>query len=374
MKIDIQKAEQKLISILPDDVKKLSSIFNENNFKLFLVGGCVRDVLVGKDPKDFDVCTDAMPDQVIELLTKNNIRNQLQGEAFGVVVARMSEDFEVATFRTDISANNGKNSEDSVILGVTIDEDVKRRDLTCNALFLDIETGKIIDLVGGIKDIEDEIIVTVGNPEDRFKEDNLRKLRTIRFANRLGFKIHSDTFNAIKKDASLNVSSERIVNELKTSFDSCKNIDILISDLIDSKLIFEIFKDSFINTFASSDNIFSFTSFIAELLDDSDSINKHKSLESLLIDTKLPSKLINGVIFLLEGHKLNIINFMKKLKSVDLTDEEIITFHKESNINIEKWCKFKIPSDLSTDLMNKGFKGKELGDEILSICNNILNN
>ncbi len=142
-----EQAEQKLVSLLPSDIKILSDLFIKSGY------GCIRDTFLGKDPKDFDVCTNALPDEVLRILNENNIKCQLQGEAFGVVVSRITEDVEIATFRSDISGGTGNSSDDKVILGVTIEDDCKRRDFTINALFMNLSTTKIIDLVGGIDDL-----------------------------------------------------------------------------------------------------------------------------------------------------------------------------------------------------------------------------
>lgn len=372
--INKKEAEQILVKLLPSDIKLLSEMFTHAGFELFLVGGCIRDTFVGKIPKDFDVCTNAMPEQVIEILKKNKVSFQLQGEAFGVVVAKMSEDFEIATFRSDvINSDNGKNNEHNVKLGVTINDDVERRDLTINALFMNLHTNTIIDLVGGIDDLNNNIIKTVGDPVLRFKEDNLRKLRTIRFASRLGFDIEDKTFLAIHNDPKLNVSGERIVNELENAFNTTKNLSSLITNLFDSNLIFEIFSGITLknHNLVLENKITSFTTFIAEL------INTEKVslviVEKELHAKKLRSKLISGVLFLLNFNNIetiDIVDFIKKMKSTNLTTEEIVLFHQ--NDLFEKFCNFQIPKDIVQDLMDKGFTGQFLGEQIKNECNRII--
>jgi tRNA nucleotidyltransferase/poly(A) polymerase len=164
------ESNKTMLDIIPQSVKDLHKLFKASGKKLYLVGGAVRDFLTGDKPKDFDLATDALPDEVLEILGKK-YRTNLQGRAFGVVVV-FTEDqpmgMEIATFREDVS--KGRNPE--VKLGVTIEDDVKRRDLTYNALFYDLDTKDIVDLVGGKSDLESGITKMVGDPTERFDEDN----------------------------------------------------------------------------------------------------------------------------------------------------------------------------------------------------------
>jgi len=164
---------------IPEEVLFISSLYKKAGKELYVVGGAVRDHIRGLEPKDYDLATNATPDETIEIL-KGHFNMKEVGKAFGVVVA-ITKDFpdgiEIATFREDITS--GRHPE--VRIGATIENDVKRRDLTINALFYNIEKEEIIDLVGGLEDIKNGIIRTVGNPDERFSEDPLRKLRCIRF-------------------------------------------------------------------------------------------------------------------------------------------------------------------------------------------------
>jgi tRNA nucleotidyltransferase/poly(A) polymerase len=175
--LDNKKEILKIDFDLPDDILKIKDIFKANNFKLFVVGGAVRDLLLKKEPKDFDLATDALPD-IVESMLKNKYRTIATGKAFGVInVFTPTGDFEIATFRSDIGSGR---RPDSVVF-TTIDKDVKRRDLTINALFYDIDRGEVVDLVGGVEDLKNMTVNTVGNPMERFSEDPLRILRFFRF-------------------------------------------------------------------------------------------------------------------------------------------------------------------------------------------------
>jgi len=370
-----QQATQKLLAVLPTDIITLSNIFFLNGFDLFLVGGCVRDAFLDKTPKDFDVATNALPEQIIEILTKSNIVNQLQGADFGIVVARMSEDIEIATFRTDADSGTGSNKETKVTVGVTIEEDVLRRDFKINALFMDLHTNEIIDLVGGIEDLNNGIISAVGDASQRFQEDNLRKLRAIVRASKDGFQIEDKTFQAIKNDPSLNVSEERIVIELQKAFDNTNNIDKLIIDLFHSGLIFTIFKNILVKDLdlIDSDKITSFTTFIAEMIDDNNKFRSDIQINKELEQLKFSSKLIAGVETLLTFdniHTICPIAFTSKLKSTSLTSSELCAFHNDDMFDFA--FNFKQEDGLSEKLMAQGIKGIDLGLKLKQIARQAL--
>jgi len=213
---------------LPDDVLRLSLLFHEAGHKLFIVGGAVRDAVMGLSPKDFDLATDAQPDRVLEILRANgNWSTDEVGKSFGVIRARResNDTYEIATFRQDIGAGR---RPDSVVFS-TIEEDVKRRDLTINALFYDIASEEIIDLVGGFNDIASRVIRTVGDPKERFAEDRLRVLRALRFASRFDFSLSDETKVAILEDNNLDgVSPERIREEFLKCIRSAKKVDEML--------------------------------------------------------------------------------------------------------------------------------------------------
>lgn len=222
---------------IPKDVLEISEIFKGNGFKLFIVGGAVRDGILNKPIKDYDLATDATPDQVEEMMGKAGFRTLPTGKAFGVINVFTDEDeYEIATFRKDSSTGDGRRP-DSVEF-TTIDQDVKRRDLTINALFFDIDTNEIVDLVGGISDLKNGIVRTVGNPEDRFNEDRLRILRAIRFAGRFGSELEPSIDAALKKDAGLEkISPERIRDEFLKGIKTSKSV-IHFLKLIDRYKLF----------------------------------------------------------------------------------------------------------------------------------------
>ncbi|MFA5182465.1 MAG: HD domain-containing protein [Syntrophales bacterium] len=177
----------------------------------FFVGGCVRDLLRGETPEDYDIVTSAHPEQVLSLFP----RTYPVGVSFGVVLVGEGDLlYEVATYRKEAEYEDGRHP--SQVSFATAKEDVCRRDFTVNGLLMDPETGEIVDYVGGVADIERRVIRTIGNPEERFAEDHLRMLRAVRFAANLGFIIAGETLAAIKRHRAdiIRVSAERVREEL----------------------------------------------------------------------------------------------------------------------------------------------------------------
>ncbi|MCU0709180.1 MAG: CCA tRNA nucleotidyltransferase [Pirellula sp.] len=184
----------------------------------YFAGGCVRDAILGNEPHDFDIATDATTEEV--RATFGNAHTRAVGEAFGVVLVHQrikgkNCQVEVATFRTDGSYSDGRRP-DWVALA-TPEEDARRRDFTINGLFYDPLKGQVIDYVGGQADLENRIVRAIGVAADRFNEDKLRLLRAIRFAGRFGFTLDSDTQSAIQQSSPgiASVSGERIGVEIK---------------------------------------------------------------------------------------------------------------------------------------------------------------
>jgi poly(A) polymerase len=181
-------------------------------FQAFLVGGCVRDVLLRREPADYDVATSATPLQVLKLFPDG----VTVGAQFGVIlIVREGAKVEVATFRSDVGYSDGRHP-DRVEYASSAEEDVKRRDFTINGLVMRHNTGEILDFVDGQADLRAGIIRAIGEPARRFAEDKLRMLRAVRFAARFGYEIEAKTFAAMRRHAReiSQVSPERIREEL----------------------------------------------------------------------------------------------------------------------------------------------------------------
>jgi len=178
----------------------------------YFAGGCVRDMLLELEPKDFDVATNAPPARVRELFRNT----QAVGAAFGVILVRQGKTVvEVATFRTDLKYTDGRRPEG--VIFTTAEEDAKRRDFTINGMFFDPIENRVIDYVGGQNDLKSRVLRAIGEPNHRFEEDHLRLLRAIRFAARFELTIESITADAIKRHAQYlkRISPERIAEELR---------------------------------------------------------------------------------------------------------------------------------------------------------------
>jgi len=183
-------------------------------FQAYLVGGCVRDILLGRRAQDFDVATDATPERVQGMFPGS----VGVGAAFGVILVLDADSdarVEVATFRTDLGYSDGRRP-DTVVFGKSAEQDVRRRDFTINGLLLDPRDNRILDFVNGQADLRAGIVRAIGNPVERFREDKLRLLRAVRFAARFGYTIEPATFAAICQHAAeiSAVSAERIREEL----------------------------------------------------------------------------------------------------------------------------------------------------------------
>ncbi len=236
-------------SKIPSYVTHVISILEKAGFEAFLVGGCVRDLIIGREPKDWDITTNAIPEEIINLFEKTiyentfgtvgvclPIINNIENNKNSIILNNQTENnkkedesvthetgnteaktkyniIEVTPYRIEAKYTDFRHP-DEVNFSKNIEDDLKRRDFTINALALSSD-GSIKDMFNGLKDIKDKSIKAVGNPNDRFQEDALRMLRAIRFASQLGFSVSYETLDAISKNAELikNVSFERIRDE-----------------------------------------------------------------------------------------------------------------------------------------------------------------
>lgn len=190
---------------------EIIEILRKAGYETYWAGGCVRDMLLGIEPKDFDIVTSAKPEE-IENLLKTTIP---VGKKFGVILAiKNGHHFEIATFRSDSGYSDGRRPD--AVIFTSAKEDALRRDFTINALFFDPAKDEVIDYVNGQKDLEEKLIRFIGDPEKRIKEDHLRILRAVRFKNCYDMQYHPETYGAIKKHVGLikNISKERIADEL----------------------------------------------------------------------------------------------------------------------------------------------------------------
>ena len=375
-KLFCESIKNDMWTIIPQSVKELHELFKSNGKKLYVVGGAVRDFLNNDKPKDFDLATDALPDEVLEILG-HKYRTNLQGKAFGVVVVYTEDEpagMEIATFREDLS--KGRNPE--VKLGVTIEDDVKRRDLTYNALFYDLEKRDIVDLVGGVSDMENKVTRMVGNAIERIDEDSLRILRSFRFASRYGTPLSKDLSEAIKERKQLQnidpetgemkrISAERIWEEMKKSFKQAKSYKHYLEFFNEFDMWEEVFPGSKINTdIEEAEKLTSYISNLFKFEDTSMLENK------MILEYKIEGDVASKVVFLIDLLKLtaeNAFDLYKKKVRCHVTNSQIIDWLDTCSITKGIFIRFidYVPSVSAEDLMAKGFKGRELGIKIKEI-------
>ncbi len=210
---------------IPEYVTQVTSALNMAGFQAFLVGGCVRDLILGRKPKDWDVTTNATPEEIIAIFPKTFYENtfgtvgvvfedQVENGAGDTVTDETSRVVEVTPYRTESVYSDGRRP-DAVTFSQHIEDDLKRRDFTVNAIAYDPIKDSIVDLYNGQQDIKDKVIRAVGNPTDRFQEDGLRILRAVRLATELGFMINTDTEQALAVSHEMlsKIAKERIRDE-----------------------------------------------------------------------------------------------------------------------------------------------------------------
>ncbi|KKT42526.1 MAG: tRNA adenylyl-/cytidylyl-transferase [Candidatus Collierbacteria bacterium GW2011_GWD2_45_10] len=215
------------ISLIPEPLKKTFDEFGEAGFEIYLVGGGVRNLILGKTPENCDLTTNATPDQSLEILKMHSpfYNNDFGTVSFNVQVEGIEELYEVTTYRSEKEYSDYRRP-DNVSWGKTLEEDVTRRDFTINAIVIGIKNSRnqelkesrqyeLVDMVDGLKDFEKGLIRAVGDPRIRFNEDALRMMRAIRFAAKLGFSIEENTLAAISEKSELleKISKERVREE-----------------------------------------------------------------------------------------------------------------------------------------------------------------
>ena len=199
---------------IPDILKKMNEIFVQHGYKAYLVGGAVRDMLMGKEPHDWDVTTDATPEQVMSIFRKVIPTGIAHGT---VTVHFMKNEIEVTTFRTESDYSDGRHPDKVEYTG-NIEEDLSRRDFTINAIASYLGDGTITDPFHGRDDIKRKVIRTVGNPLERFSEDGLRPVRAVRFSAQLGFEIERETLKSISEPDILKKTSGISLERFRDEF------------------------------------------------------------------------------------------------------------------------------------------------------------
>lgn len=365
----LTESEEKRIPMnisIPEDIRKIEKVFKSNGKELFVVGGSIRDALLGKAPKDWDLATDAKPDEVIRMLKPQEfIKNILEtGAQFGVINAFTDNDeYEIATFRKDVGSADGRRP-DSVEFA-DIATDVMRRDLTINALFYDLGTNEVVDLVGGVEDLRNGIVRTVGDAEARFDEDKLRILRAIRFAGRFGSQVDDKIDQLLSKGVDMSqISGERIRDEFIKGIKTSKSTKHFLGLMAKYDLFKHIFPNLNVDTSAfmeSNDPEL----VIASLLRNNGNLSK--ALNGLKYAKGEIANIEFLATFLPSMNANYIVPLKKKQAQTTLSDEQIMEFAKFNNLNLKfvnAVLNFKL-SVRGDEVMNKyGIKGPEVGKMI----------
>ena len=360
---------------LPQDVLDIAAAYISAGKEIYVVGGAVRDFRKGVEPKDYDLVTNALPEESKQILKGFRVSDE-QGKNFGVLrvyTESEPEGYEIASFRKDIAkGRDTKGDGQKVEMGpdVTIEDDVMRRDLTMNALFYDIAKKEIVDLVGGMDDISGNKIRAVGDASQRFIEDRLRIMRVFRFAARTNGIIEEKTADAIRKDNRLrdigptdDVSQERIWEEMVKAWKQAKDYTQYLSYFKEFDMWNQIFPGVKISDPVDSAD---FSVVIASLLRDNPSTYLDKKLvQDFKIDTSLAKKIV-FLISLRDFDAENVLDYWKKRQSSGISDQTILEWLTKTSVERQDVIKFVDwkPSVKSEELINKGFTGKSLGEEI----------
>jgi poly(A) polymerase len=361
---------------LPNDIIEISNAYIKAGKDIFLVGGAVRDFIQGIKPKDYDLVTNALPNESKEILKGFKVSDE-QGKNFGVLRVYTKDEpegYEIASYRRDISGGRDTKGDDQKVeMGgdVTIEDDCNRRDLTMNALFYDIKNKQIVDLVGGVDDIKKGIVRAVGDASQRFIEDRLRICRIFRFAARTGGDIDSKTAQAIKNDNRLkgvgpkdDVSQERIWDELKKSWKQARDYNYYLNFFTKFDMWDQVFPGSVINTKLVDSK--DFLVVIANLFKN----ENHIGLERRLIqEYKIESDIATKIVFLVRILELTpelAFDMYKSKTQCHIEDSTILEWFRTQGINDPvkiKFLEYK-PTTSAEELMSRGIKGRELGIEI----------
>jgi len=362
--------------------EKVLSRLNENGFKAYVVGGAIRNFYMNKEPSDYDIATSALPDEIICIFSDCKVIET--GKHFGTITAIVDgEQIEITTFRSDGAYLNCRSPE-AVYYSDTVEEDLKRRDFTINALAYSPYLGSV-DLFGGISDIENKIIRTIGNPDRRFSEDALRILRGLRFSSILRFTIEEETKNSIFKNKNLllNISKERIREEFNKILmgKNAKNVLLEYRDVI-SVFIPEI-KDSEDNFYKASNDLYM---NLALFLKDT-----FPNTRQILRRLKYDNKTVKTVCFLTEYYSVplpdkkpelkkflnnfGIENTIKllDLKSINSKEEFQITEKHLYEIEENKECYLIKDLEINgNDLIDMGIEPKNIGKIMEFILNEVI--
>ena len=400
---------------LPRKVKFIIDKMYENGYEAFIVGGCVRDSILGITPNDYDITTNAKPEEIIDIFKGFKIiDNGIKHGTVGVVIEK--EVYEITTYRLEGEYEDNRRPKD-VEFTTYIEDDLKRRDFTINAIAYNDKLG-IVDKFNGITDIKNKIVKTVGNPDERFNEDGLRLVRAIRFSSKLNFKIEDKTLKSIYKNVDIikNISKERITDEFTKMILGDNPQDII--------LLYRtgIFKSIGIYSYMNKEKYKAFEKELKVLKDCPSNLAKRMAMiEYIIKEKKIPSRsivdtlvyskkikneceiLVNcmlkdnievnsieikrllnkvGTEKLIEALNLKKVyynNFLLNIQNeIDISEKYLIIdniIEKILEIENNKECYRLKDLDLNgKDLEKLGYRGKEIGEKLNALLDEVIAN
>ncbi len=354
---------------IPEDIRKIQKVFKSKGKDLYLVGGSVRDALLSKAPKDWDLATDATPDEVIQMLkVESFITNIIEtGKSFGVINALTDNDeYEIATFRSESGYEDSRRPSNVEFSDIATD--VMRRDLTINALFYDLDTNEVVDLVGGVEDIKNGVVRTVGDAGERFEEDKLRVLRAIRFAGRFGSNVDADIDKVLSKGIDMSeISGERIRDEFIKGISKARSTVQFLGLLDKYKLFDAIFPNMSINKnfIESNDPELVIASLLLQYVN-KDIGQVEKMLNSLKYSTQ-EIKAITTLMLLTQFEPEDVLPMKKRLKLSTLSNEQIKNFSTLMGLDtnlINKLLEFQLSVNGQEVMKQFNVKGEDVGKMI----------
>ena len=363
---------------LPENVQKIIEALENSGYEAYIVGGCVRDYLLGTAPQDFDICTDATPDTVMSIFPHTVATGIKHGT---VTVIADKTPYEVTTFRTDGVYKDSRHPED-VRFTKNIKDDLSRRDFTVNAMCYNQKSG-LIDYFGGEADIKAKILRAVGDAETRFFEDALRILRLFRFASTLTFSIEEKTFAAAIKNAGYleNISRERIREELSRL--SCGKSPEAVLPLLDTGALPGMTANKEIAkiTALPQNKRLKFFAFLnlasenaastAENLKCSNAFKEYseKMQTGLAAKCETPAD-IKKLLRLLEGDIFDLLAYKKAILGEDTEELEAAAKRIIESGEPYKISQLKISGE---DLRKKGYRGKDIGKKLEELLEKVIN-
>ncbi|MBE6810913.1 MAG: CCA tRNA nucleotidyltransferase [Ruminococcaceae bacterium] len=367
---------------LPKKIEYVLDTLISNGHKAYIVGGCVRDLLCGKEPHDYDITTSATPNET-QSLFKKTIATGIKHGTITVIID--GEQIEVTTFRTESSYNDNRHPE-SVSFVRDVSEDLARRDFTVNAMCYNNCEG-VIDLFGGQSDIKNKTLKAVGDAKTRFCEDALRILRLFRFASTLEFKIEKNTFDAAIECAPLlkNISAERIFTELTKT--ACGNNISVISPLLDTNALLDFSLEStdltVLQKLQNKEDLRVFALLYLTSTNLQNTLNALKCSNTFKdYCTKLSHLIKNGIKADKTGIKkalcttnydivCDYFEYLKSILKLDTTGHKSLL---KEIINSNEPYKISHLDITGNDIMSLGFNGKQVGEKLEFLLNEVIKN